>query len=140
MDILNEKCGSVGRSESSCAFFLSLLVVHWSKKFTTLANNVEEKFPKFPTFSLTRPPDSELRSYRQPVERIYQIERAAGSARKELLTGKQHAESTASENGITANRHRQIWQQGPASFNITAKTDVCTLPINMPNLINFSII
>ena len=28
-----------------------------------------------------------------------------------------------------------LWQQGPASFNITAKTDVCTLPINVPKLI-----
>ena len=28
-----------------------------------------------------------------------------------------------------------VWQQGPASFNITAKTDVCTLPINVPKLI-----
>ena len=28
-----------------------------------------------------------------------------------------------------------LWQQGPASFNITAKTDVCTLPTNMPKLI-----
>ena len=32
-----------------------------------------------------------------------------------------------------------VWQQGPASFNITAKTDICTLPINMPKLINYSI-
>ena len=29
----------------------------------------------------------------------------------------------------------RLWQQGPASFNITAKTDVCKLPINMPKLI-----
>ena len=29
----------------------------------------------------------------------------------------------------------KLWQQGPASFNITAKTDVCTLPINVPKLI-----
>ena len=28
-----------------------------------------------------------------------------------------------------------LWQQRPASFNITAKTDVCTLPINVPKLI-----
>ena len=27
-----------------------------------------------------------------------------------------------------------LWQQGPASFNITGKTDICTLPINMPNI------
>ena len=29
----------------------------------------------------------------------------------------------------------KVWQQGPASFNIMAKTDVCTLPINMLKLI-----
>ena len=32
-------------------------------------------------------------------------------------------------------RKGTVWQQGPASFNITAKTDVCTLPINMPKVI-----
>ena len=38
-------------------------------------------------------------------------------------------ESLLTRNGMS------LWQQGPASFNITAKTDVCTLPINMPKLI-----
>ena len=36
---------------------------------------------------------------------------------------------------IGLDTYSRLWQQGPASFNITAKTDVCTLPINMPKLI-----
>ena len=46
------------------------------------------------------------------------------------------------ENGgfVQMTSGRFLWQQGPASFNITDKTDVCTLPINMLKSINYSII
>ena len=40
--------------------------------------------------------------------------------------------------GLCPDSFPVLWQQGPASFNITAKTDVCTLPINMPKLITMA--
>ena len=48
--------------------------------------------------------------------------------------GEGEAERRSRTDNATAVIH-QIWQQGPASFNITAETDVCTLPINVPKLI-----